>query len=135
MLCTLTLKEQLAARTGRMREIREQWEGGPQDIAENVAEKASRLVYSSEEPVVSLSNTLKIFEHEQTGLWNRILTWFGRAPVTDQIEVDGMRLQQLYELARTKSPADIKLTMMYALQVDVFRALLRSAKSNMARSG
>ncbi len=111
-----------------MREVREAGGGGADSLMR-------RLVYSDEELVVSLSNTLKIFEHEQTSLWTRIQTWLFKRPPSDEIEIDGMRAKQLYDMARTKPQLEIKLNTIYALQVDVFRALLRSAKSNMAQSG
>ena len=89
-----------------------------------VGHLAQRLVYSEEDLLISLSNSLKQREQEisQRGtLLGRLMALFVGRDSGDTIRIDGMRLMQLLELAEGKAPEGLILAGLYEVDLAFFR--------------
>lgn len=103
-------------------------------VARGVGDAMQRLTYADDELLVSLGNSLKLHElsvRESRSLWGRLMGLFTRRVDPDSIEIDGMRLQQLFVLARSKPPTEINVSKAYALDLTTFRSLLKTATENL----
>ena len=103
-------------------------------VARGVGEAMQRLPYAEDELLVSLGNSLKLHElsvQESRSLWGRLMGLFTRRVDPDNIEIDGMRLQQLFVLAKSKPPREINVSKTYALDLTTFRSLLTTATENL----
>jgi hypothetical protein len=92
---------------------------------------AQRLVYSDEELLVSLSNSLKLREREIADLGSftsRLMSLFVGKDAGDSIRIDGMRLKQLHDLAGSRPRAEIDLNGIYSVKLAYFRVLLSKAR-------
>ena len=104
-------------------------------VARGVGALAQRLVYSDEELLVSLSNSLKLREQEIEGrdsLTGRLMSLFVGQDPGDNIQVDGMRLKQLHDLAGSRSREEIDLNATYDTNLEYFRVLLDNARKKAA---
>ena len=100
-------------------------------VARGVGVLAQRLVYSDEELLVSLSNSLKLREQEiaQLGSFtSRLLSLFAGKDAGDSIRIDGMRLKQLHDLAGSRPRAEIDLNRLYDVNLAYFGVLLDEAR-------
>ncbi len=103
-------------------------------VARGVGDAMQRLTYADDELLISLGNSLKLHElsvRESRSLWGRLIGLFTRRVDPDSIEIDGMRLQQLFVLARSKPPTEINVSKTYALDLTTFRSLLKTATENL----
>lgn len=94
---------------------------------QGVGHRAQRLVYSEEDLLISLSNSLRQRDHEIAGrasLKGRLMALFVGKDSGDTIRIDGMRLMQLLDLADGKAPEGIVLAGFYDVDLAFFRALL-----------
>lgn len=92
-----------------------------------VGHLAQRLVYSDEELLISLSNSLRLREREiaeRTTLKGRLMTLFVGEDDGKTIRIDGMRLKQLLELAGGSAPDDLALAGLYEVNLEYFRVLM-----------
>ena len=92
-----------------------------------VGHLAQRLVYSDEELLISLSNSLRLREREiaeRATLKSRLMKLFVGADDGKTIRIDGMRLKQLLELAGGTAPDDLALAGLYEVNLEYFRVLL-----------
>lgn len=96
-----------------------------------------RLVYTDDQLVVSVSNSLKLHgqmvRQSQSLLGRLIAVFAGQITDPDVIEIDGMRLQHLYTLSRSEPPEKIAIRKAYAMKVTVVRLLLENSIENMKR--
>ena len=103
-------------------------------VARGVGEARLREAYTDDELFVSLGNSLKLHEQsvrESRSFWGKFKSLFARRVDSDNIEIDGMRLQQLLAIAGTMPSADISVSKTYLLDLAVFRSLLKSATDNL----
>ena len=92
-----------------------------------VGHLAQSVVYSDEELLVSLSNSLRLREREiaeRATLKGRLMKLFVGADDGKTIRIDGMRLKQLLELAGGSAPDDLALAGLYEVNLEYFRVLL-----------
>ena len=100
-------------------------------VAEGVGALAQRLVYSDEELLVSLSNSLKLREQEiaeRDSLKGRLMALFVGKDSGDSIRIDGMRLKQLHDLTGSTPREEINLNASYDINLEYFRVLLNKAR-------
>lgn len=85
---------------------------------------AQRIVYSKEDLLISLSNSLRLREQEiaeRRSIKGRVMALFLGEDAGDTIGIDGMRLKQLLELAQGGAPAELVLAGFYEVDLAVFR--------------
>jgi hypothetical protein len=100
-------------------------------VAGGVGSLAQRLVYSDEELLISLANSLKLRKQEIAELGSftsRLMALFVGKDAGNDISIDGMRLKQLQDLAGSKPAAGIDLNGIYDVNLAYFRALLKKAE-------
>jgi len=100
-------------------------------VAKAVGALAQRLVYSDDELLVSLSNSLKLREQEiadRNSFTGRLMALFVGKDAGDSIQVDGMRLNQLHDLTGSKPRSQINLSGLYEVNLAYFEALLSMAR-------
>lgn len=96
-------------------------------LDKGVGHMPQRLVYSDEDLLISLSNSLKLREQEiaQRGTFlGRLMALFLGRDAGDTIQIDGMRLMQLLELAEGKAPEGLVLAGFYDVDLAFFRERL-----------
>lgn len=94
---------------------------------QGVGHMAQRLVYSKEDLLISLSNSLRQREYEiaeRGSLKGRLMALFVGKDSGDTIQIDGMRLMQLLELTDGEAPEGLVLAGLYELDLAFFRTLL-----------
>ncbi len=100
-------------------------------VAQGVGALAQRLVYSDDELLISLSNSLKLREQEiadSNSFTGRLMGLFTTKDTGDGIQVDGMRLKQLHDLTGSKPRKEINLNGLYDVNLAYFQMLLGNAR-------
>lgn len=102
----------------------------PIDWALTIPGKFQRKPYTTEELFVSLANLLR--QHKLAIEESRTLYWrfahpFIKKPDESLIEIDGMRLRQLYEFFDAYVPNHINVGHTYTLRVEELERLLNAA--------
>ncbi len=104
-------------------------------VSRGFGELMERTPYADDELLISLGNSLKF--HEQSvrrrqSLFGRLAVKVGRpSPDPNTIEIDGIRLKQLFALARTDPPAPVSTGKVYALDIEMLNSLIDIAAGNM----
>ena len=96
-------------------------------FAKDLADMYQRLVYTEEELLIPLSNSLRVHQVEiedEDTLTGRIAAFFGEAMDREMITIDGMRLKQLFELLQEEPPVNIRISQMYRVDVKSLRDML-----------
>ena len=94
-----------------------------------------RLVYSNEELVNSLGNSLRFREQEiaqRNSISGRLMALVLGRDDGRSIEIDGMRLHQLLALVNTSPDEKLDLNGFYEVNLEYFRAMLRQAETRAA---
>ena len=103
-----------------------------------VADSFQRLVYDEEALLVSLTNTLKSHDHDvqksQT-LIGRIVDIFATPIDPDHIEIDGMRLCQVFDAAEKERPEGVIPGGTYLVDVYSLRQMVSKVQHKTLRRG
>ena len=149
----------MTARAGAFPSVRDggAWEGGselkitpvvkegPQFARESVnrmvtgtADTFQRLVYDEQDLLVSLTNTLKSHDHDvqkSRTLIGRIVDIFATPIDPDHIEIDGMRLCQVFDAAEKERPEGVIPGGTYLVDVYSLRHMVSKAQHKTLRRG
>ena len=102
------------------------------------ADNFQRLIYDEEALLVSLTNTLKAHDDDvrksQTMI-GRIVDVFATPIGPDHIEIDGMRLCQVFEVAEKERPDGVIPGGTYLVDVYSLRQLVSKAQHKAIRRG
>jgi len=98
------------------------------DWARNLGDAFHRTRYTDEALLISLHNSLKLHEHsvrQSQSILGRLMALLGKPLAEpDKIEIDGMRVKQLFELADSTPPILVKINKNYFLDTAEVRSLL-----------
>ncbi len=96
-----------------------------------VGREIRELPYTDQELITSLTNSLKsrVLELEQrTTVMGKLLTLFVTPDSPDQIQIDGVRLNHLYRLARVEPGRDVDVNEDHQIGLQAFKELLQRAE-------
>ncbi len=103
-------------------------------IGRGYADLQARVPYADDDLIISLGNMLKLHEHsakQGQSLLGKLVALFGYSFADpDAIEIDGMRLTQLYSLAEEVPSTEVLIGKSYMLNIRKFRSLLKTAAEN-----
>jgi hypothetical protein len=103
-------------------------------FARGLGDLMQRLVYTDDQLVLSVSNSLKLHDLERQSLMGKLLAMFAPLTGDPDIKIDGMRLQHLYKLAKSTPPVEIAISKTYAMEVKELRLLLEASIENLRRN-
>ena len=107
-------------------------------MVDRVADDFQRLAYDEQALLVSLTNTLNSHDHDikksQT-LIGRLVDLLTTPTDPDHIEIDGMRLCQLFDAAEKEPPDGVTLGGTYLVDVHSLRQMVSKAQRHALKQG
>lgn len=101
------------------------------EFEDQAASYIQRMVYHDADLIVSLTNSLKIHAHEtksRNSLIGRLSSLVMRPRDPEFIEIDGMRLYQLYKVVEREPPTEILVGGTYVVDIFSLKKMIAEAE-------